>query len=54
VEELFKLVRVGDFVIVRSEHDELVAQVFDPETNDKNDTRPNSAEVVVALADEGQ
>jgi lipoprotein-anchoring transpeptidase ErfK/SrfK len=53
VEELFKLVRVGDFVIVRSEHDELVAQVFDSEKNDKNDTGANSAEVVVASADEG-
>jgi hypothetical protein len=28
VEELFKLVRVGDVVAVRAERDELVAQVF--------------------------
>src|SRR5436309_4908597 len=42
VEELFKLVHVGDVVIVRSEHDELVAQVFNPE---KNDTSTNNAEV---------
>jgi hypothetical protein len=51
VEELFKLVRVGDAVIVRSEHDELVAQVFNPE---KNDTSTSNAEVQVALADAGQ
>ncbi|HEV2986909.1 MAG TPA: L,D-transpeptidase [Candidatus Angelobacter sp.] len=52
VEELFKLVRVGDVVIVRSEHDELVSQVFDAEKNDKNDTGA-STETVVASADEG-
>ena len=51
VEELFNLVRVGDMVIVRSEHDELVAQVFNL---DKNDTTTNSAEVQVASSDAGQ
>ncbi|HEV2960832.1 MAG TPA: L,D-transpeptidase [Candidatus Angelobacter sp.] len=51
VEELFNLVRVGDVVIVRSEHDELVAQVFNPE---KNDTSTNNAEVQIAAADAGQ
>ncbi len=54
VEELFKLVHVGDFVIVRSEHDELVAQVFSTEKNDKNDASTNSSEVQVASADAGQ
>ena len=50
VEELFKLVRVGDVVIVRSEHDELVAQVFNPE---KNDTSTNNAEVQIASEESG-
>jgi len=57
VEELFKLVHVGDVVIVRSEHDELVAQVFNTEKNDKSDkinTGTNSAEVQIASADAGQ
>ncbi len=54
VEELFKLVHVGDFVIVRNEHDELVAQVFSTEKNDKNDTGTNGAEVQIASADAGQ
>ena len=50
VEELFKLVRVGDAVIVRSEHDELVAQVFNPENKDAS----SNAEVLAAAADAGQ
>jgi lipoprotein-anchoring transpeptidase ErfK/SrfK len=50
VEELFKLVRVGDAVIVRSEHDELVAQVLNPENKDAS----SNAEVLVASADAGQ
>ena len=50
VEELFKLVHVGDVVIVRSEHDELVAQVFNPE---KNDTSTNNAEVQIASEESG-
>jgi lipoprotein-anchoring transpeptidase ErfK/SrfK len=50
VEELFKLVRVGDAVIVRGEHDELVAQVFNPENKDSS----SNAEVLVASADAGQ
>lgn len=54
VEELFKLVHVGDVVIIRSEHDELVAQVFNAEKNDKNDTGTNGAEVQVASANAGQ
>jgi|SRR5579859_389116 len=49
VEELFNLVRVGDAVIVRSERDELVAQVFNPE---KNDASSNNAEVLVAAAEQ--
>jgi lipoprotein-anchoring transpeptidase ErfK/SrfK len=53
VEELFKLVRVGDTVIVRSEHDELVAQVFNSEKNDKNDTSTNNAEVQIASEESG-
>jgi lipoprotein-anchoring transpeptidase ErfK/SrfK len=47
VEELFKLVHVGDTVIVRGEHDELVAQVFNPENKDSS----SNAEVLVASAD---
>jgi lipoprotein-anchoring transpeptidase ErfK/SrfK len=50
VEELFKLVRVGDAVIVRGERDELVAQVFNPENKDAS----SNAEVLVASADAGQ
>jgi len=49
VEELFKLVRVGDAVIVRSEHDELVAQVFNPESKDAS----VNTEVLVASAEAG-
>jgi lipoprotein-anchoring transpeptidase ErfK/SrfK len=47
VEELFKLVRVGDAVIVRGERDELVAQVFNLENKDAS----SNAEVLVASAD---
>jgi lipoprotein-anchoring transpeptidase ErfK/SrfK len=54
VEALFNLVRVGDVVIVRSEHDELVAQVFNSEKNDKNGASTNNAEVQIASADAGQ
>jgi lipoprotein-anchoring transpeptidase ErfK/SrfK len=50
VEELFKLVRVGDMVVIRGERDELVAQVFNPENKDAS----NNAEVLVASADAGQ
>jgi lipoprotein-anchoring transpeptidase ErfK/SrfK len=50
VEELFKLVRVGDAVIVRGERDELVAQVFNSENKDAS----SNAEVLVASADAGQ
>jgi lipoprotein-anchoring transpeptidase ErfK/SrfK len=50
VEELFKLVRVGDAVIVRNEHDELVAQVFNPESKDAS----TNTEVLVASTDAGQ
>jgi len=49
VEELFKLVRVGDAVIVRSEHDELVAQVFNPASKDAS----VNTEVLVASAEAG-
>jgi len=54
VEELFKLVRVGDFVMIRSERDELVAQVFSTEKNDKNDAGTNTPDVQVASAEAGQ
>lgn len=49
VEELFTLVRVGDMVIVRGERDELVAQVFNPESKDAS----TNTEILVASADAG-
>jgi len=49
VEELFKLVRVGDVVTVRGERDELVAQVFGGNQNEVQ-----VASLTVSSADAGQ